>query len=365
MKLIGLMSGTSLDGVDVAWLESDGRDHLVPGPSRTIAYDPGFREELRACLGRQSAPHAVIQELTLFHATAIHALLDDMGVGLDAVDAIGFHGQTLFHNPADKITVQIGDGDFLAQYLGKPVVYDFRTADVAAGGQGAPLVPVFHAAMVRRVLPDHDKPVALLNIGGVANLTIVTGSDHDLLAGDVGPGNALIDDWIFAQSRMPFDKNGMVAGRGTVETGRLEQWLSHPFFAKPLPKSLDRNDFAGCRVDDLSFADGAATLTALTVAGIVSALRQLPVHVDQIWVCGGGRLNQTIMRDLASQTNIPVAPVEALGWDGDGVEAHAFAYLAARVMAGLPISFPGTTGCPEPMTGGRIARPDVFLSSSA
>jgi anhydro-N-acetylmuramic acid kinase len=357
MKLIGLMSGTSLDGVDVAWLESDGQDHLVPGPGRTIAYDPAFRDELRACFGQRTAPHAVIQELTLFHATAIHALLDDMGLGLDDVDAIGFHGQTLFHDPANRVTVQIGDGDFLADYLGKPVIYDFRSADVAAGGQGAPLVPVFHAALVRQALPKHDKPIALLNIGGVANLTIVAGADENLLAGDVGPGNALIDDWLLAHAGMQYDKDGMVAARGVVEAQRLAQWLGDSFFTQPLPKSLDRDHFSQCRVDDLSFIDGAATLTALTVGGIVTALRQLPMMIDQILVCGGGRHNKTIIKNLANQTNIPVRMVDELGWDGDVVEAQAFAYLAARVMAGLPISFPGTTGCPSPMQGGRIATP--------
>lgn len=356
-KIIGLMSGTSLDGVDVAWLETDGNRHVVPGPGRTLAYEADFRAELRRYLGQKTAPHAVIQELTLFHATAVHALLDDMGVGLEAVDAIAFHGQTLFHDPANRVTIQIGDGDFLARQLGKPVIYDFRTADVAAGGQGAPLVPIFHAAMVRANQHIGHEYVGLLNIGGVANITIIGPHEADLSAGDIGPGNALIDDWVLRHANMRYDKNGVIAGRGTIDRARLDGWLQDPFFQHPLPKSLDRDHFRDCRVDDLSFMDGAATLTAFTAGAITNALRQVPYPVSRLWVCGGGRHNQTLMNLLAQQTNIPILPVEALGWDGDAVEAHAFAYLGGRVLQGLPISFPGTTGCPTPMIGGKIAYP--------
>lgn len=365
MNIIGLMSGTSLDGIDVAWLETDGFRHLVAGPGRTIAYDPDFRAELRRWLGQQSAPHSIVQELTLFHATAVHALLDDMGIGLESVDAIGFHGQTLFHDPANRMTIQIGDGDLLARMLGKPVIFDFRSADVAAGGQGAPLVPIFHAAMVRQSAFAGEGHIGLLNIGGVSNVTIIGGGDDDLLAGDVGPGNALIDDWMLRHANMRYDMHGKIAARGIVDIDRVRRWLADPFFALPLPKSLDRDHFRACIVDNLSFMDGAATLTALTIGGIVSALRQLPMPVRQLFVCGGGRHNKTIMQGLASQTNIRVQPVEEMGWNGDTVEAHAFAYLAARVLKGLPISFPGTTGCPVPITGGRVVHPPVIRDVSA
>lgn len=355
--IVGLMSGTSLDGVDAALLRSDGERVLGIGPSLTFAYDPEFRAALRACLGgRRNDPDAVAAveaELTQRHAAAVDALLEVGGLPRSAVGLVGFHGQTLLHAPQRRHTWQIGDGASLARQLGLPVVNDFRSADVAEGGQGAPLVPVFHRALAGGL----ERPLALLNIGGVANVTWIGPGEADLLACDTGPGNALLDDWILRHTGEALDWNGGLSTAGRVRQDLLERLLAHPFFAEPPPKSLDRDAFDVALLERLPVEDGAATLAAFTVDAVARIVPLLPTPPRRWLVCGGGRHNRALMRGLAERLGVPVEPVEVLGWNGDALEAQAFAFLAARSVRGLPLSYPGTTGVPRPMPGGRLHLP--------
>lgn len=345
-KVIGLMSGTSLDGVDAAVLETDGESYIKPGPFVSVPYDDGLRAQIRACFGRTAGEATAVEHaLTLAHVEAIKKL----GVPLAEVELIGFHGQTISHAPERGFTCQIGDGALLASLTGVRVVNDFRTADVKAGGHGAPLVPVYHQALAATL----EKPVAFLNIGGVANVTYV-GADGELLAFDTGPGNALIDDWILHKTGRRFDEDGKLALSGTVNGDVLFQLLSHPFFAAPAPKSLDRNAFASGVYESLSDKDGAATLTAFTVQAVVKAAALFPAAPLKWIVCGGGRHNKALMQRLRTGLQAPVVPIEELGLNGDAIEAEAFAYLAVRSLRGLPLSFPMTTGVPQPVTGGKL-----------
>jgi anhydro-N-acetylmuramic acid kinase len=354
LRTIGLMSGTSLDGVDAAWLETDGERIGAFGPTLTLPYDERLRADLRRIL--DAAPtldpedrrlRAAVARLTEYHVRAVAAL------GREA-DLIGFHGQTILHQPDRRRTWQVGDARELAWRTGVPVAHDFRTADVASGGQGAPLAPAYHAALAR----DLPKPMAVLNIGGVANVTWMGPSD-ELIAFDTGPGNGPLDDWITRKTGAGFDRDGALAGSGRVDDGVLDRLLADPYFARPAPKSLDRLDFAASLeasgVERLTPADGAATLVAFTAASVAQA--PLP-EKPRCWVvAGGGRRNPAIMAALQGRLGTPVDPVEAVGWDGDALEAQCFGFLAARVHAGLPLSFPGTTGVPRPMPGGLIVLP--------
>jgi anhydro-N-acetylmuramic acid kinase len=351
-RTIGLMSGTSLDGVDAAWLDTDGVTITAFGPSVTVPYDTTLRGDLRTILDlaptlAQEDPRlaSAVERLTECHIRAVEAL------GCSA-DLIGFHGQTILHQPQRRRTWQIGDADVLARQLGIPVVYDFRSADVAAGGQGAPFVPVYHGALAAGL----PKPLAVLNIGGVANVTWI-GPDGSLLAYDTGPGNGPLDDWVCRHTGQPFDEDGMLARSGEVHPDVLARLLSHPYFGLPGPKSLDRLDFGKALVESglssLSAADGAATLVRFTVASIAAA--RFPEAPRRWLVCGGGRLNSALMDGLRQSLGVPVEPVEVAGWNGDVLEAQCFGFLAARVMQGLPLSYPSTTGVPTPMPGGRIA----------
>jgi anhydro-N-acetylmuramic acid kinase len=348
------MSGTSLDGVDAAWLETDGERIGRFGPTLTLPYDDRLRADLRHLL--EAAPtlapddprlHTAVARLTDYHVQAVASL------GLTA-DLVGFHGQTILHQPGRRRTWQIGDAQALASRTGLPVAYDFRSADVAAGGEGAPLAPVYHAALAR----DLPKPLAVLNIGGVANLTWI-GADGDLIAFDTGPGNGPLDDWVSRHTGAAFDRDGALAASGQVDAGVLSRLLAHPYFTRPAPKSLDRLDFAaalaGSGLAALSPADGAATLVAFTARAVAAA--PLPAPPLRWLVSGGGRRNPAIMQALHGTLAAPVDPVEAVGWDGDALEAQCFGFLAARVAAKLPLSFPGTTGVPAPLAGGTIVRP--------
>ena len=348
------MSGTSLDGVDAAWIETDGQRVLATGPSLTLPYDARLRADLRLILDRapelaEADPFLAdaVARLTQVHVQAVRAL------GQPA-DIIGFHGQTILHQPHKGRTWQVGDAALLARQTGIAVAYDFRGADVAAGGEGAPLVPVFHAALAR----DLARPLAILNIGGVANVTFI-GADGGLVAFDTGPGNGPLDDWAMRHTGERFDRDGTLAGAGTVDAAVLGRLLAHPYFRRPAPKSLDRLDFAqalaGSGVEACSPADGAATLAAFTAQAVATAA--LPEPPRSWLVCGGGRHNPAIMAALRAALPAPVLPVEAVGWDGDTLEAQCFSFLAARTLAGLPISFPGTTGVPEPMPGGKLVQP--------
>jgi len=355
LRTIGLMSGTSLDGVDAAWVETDGVRIGRMGPSLTVPYDDTLRADLRAILDRapqldmelgadDPALADAVRRLTEAHVRAVRELGEP-------ADLIGFHGQTILHQPDRRRTWQVADAALLARETGVRVAYDFRSADVAAGGQGAPLVPVFHQALAA-ALP---RPLAILNIGGVANVTWIGGND-DLVAFDTGPGNGPLDDWVATHTGARFDADGALSIAGRADPAVLARLLAHPYLQAPAPKSLDRLDFsralAASGLAALSPADGAATLVAFT-AGAVAAAR-FPATPRSWLVCGGGRRNKAIMDALRAVLGVPVEPVETVGWDGDALEAQCFGFLAARVVAGLPLSFPTTTGVPHPMPGGRV-----------
>ncbi len=353
---IGLMSGTSMDGVDAALLRTDGGTRIEAGPALTLAYDDGFRQRLRGVLGGKGAIRAVERELTLRHADAVRALLFKAGLAPGQVGLLGFHGQTILHDPERGKTWQIGDGALLAAETGIDVVCDFRSADMAAGGQGAPLVPLFHAALAA----DLEKPLAVLNIGGVANVTWIgpsgIGETGALLAFDTGPGNAPIDDWALRHIGSAVDRDGALARSGRVDQAILDRLLSNPYFAQVPPKSLDRNSFDLSPVDSLGAADGAATLTAFTAGAVHRASAHFPAPARRWIVCGGGRHNPAILQGLRDLLAVPVDPAEVVGWDGDALEAQAFAYLAVRSLKGLPLSLPGTTGVSRPQPGGVLCR---------
>ncbi len=346
---LGLMSGTSLDGVDAAWLRTDGEIIEEVGEGVMLPYPPSLREKIRSILGQNDITpeiENIEQELTLFHAQAVNQAKEQIG-NRYSLDLIGFHGQTIFHAPPK--TRQIGDGKLLAQETGIDVIYDFRTADVAQGGQGAPLVPIFHQAII-----NESTPVAVVNIGGVANITWIE-KGHPPIACDTGPGGALLDDWVLRHTGKPYDKDGQLAAQGRADEAHIADWLKHPYFAKPAPKSLDRNDFLNFLkdIEKLSPKDGAATLTELTARSILHFLAQMPIKPQKIYVTGGGRCNKHLMKRLSVLSPYPVEAIEGLKWNGDFLEAYAFAYLATRVKAGLPTSFPTTTGVPCPVSGGQ------------
>jgi len=345
------MSGTSLDGIDAALIRSDGRRQVETGPSLTVSYDPDFRARLRGVLGGRGAVAEVARELTLRHAQAVRDLLARADMAAGEVAVIGFHGHTVLHEPQAGRTLQIGDGALLAAETGIDVINDFRNNDMATGGQGAPFAPLYHAARAAEL----DKPMAVLNLGGVGNLTWL-GADEEVLAFDTGPGNALIDDWAERHTGKSRDQDGAMAGAGTVDDKALAALMAHPYFQEPPPKSLDRDAFDPRPVAGLSAVDGAATLTAFTAASVAAALAHLPAPPRRWLVTGGGRHNPTLMAALAERLAVPVEPVEAVGWDGDALEAQAFAYLALRSLEGLPLSLPSTTGAKHPATGGVLHR---------
>jgi anhydro-N-acetylmuramic acid kinase len=287
---------------------------------------------------------SAVERLTDYHVQAVRALSR-------SADIIGFHGQTILHQPNRGRTWQVGDAAALARKIGVPVVFDFRSADIAAGGQGAPLAPIYHAALADRL----PKPVTVLNIGGVANVTWI-GAGGELIAFDTGPGNGPLDDWSARHTGQAFDRDGLLARSGRIDQGVLHALLSHPFFRLSAPKSLDRLDFTraleASGANALAVADGAATLAAFTVEAIVMA--SFPEPPRRWLVCGGGRYNPVIMDGLAYRLGVPVQPVETVGWDGDALEAQCFGFLAARVCRGLALSFPSTTRVSSPTTGGQI-----------
>ena len=357
---IGMMSGTSLDGVDVALIRSDGARRIETGPARTYGYSEAQRAAIRACLGRETGFEAAAAAVTGAHRAALQVFLSAENLRSGEVDLVGFHGQTVFHDPQNRRTIQIGDAGALARSVGIPTVSDFRSADVSRGGQGAPLAPLYHAARSAGL----EKPLAVLNLGGVANVTWIgaTGQeaaveDIPLLAFDTGPASALLDDWMLRKAGAPFDRDGKTAARGTADAERVAAWLSHPYFGAEPPKSLDRNDFDAA-VDDLDIADGAATLTEFTVRSVAAAADWMPEKPRRWLVAGGGRRNGFLMDGLRRALEAPADPVEAVGWNGDALEAQAFAWLALRVADGRPTSLPATTGVPVPTTGGVIDRPD-------
>jgi anhydro-N-acetylmuramic acid kinase len=367
VRAIGLMSGTSLDGVDAAVIETDGERIVSFGPVDYRPYREKERDLLRQALAdavdlrdRNARPGvlAEAEELTTrVHAETVEELMLHRSLSPGDIAAVGFHGQTVIHRPAEKLTVQIGDGAKLARRLGIPVVHDFRQADIMAGGQGAPLVPVFHRAIVKTVTRPH--PVAVLNIGGVANITFVDGGP-DPIACDTGPGNALIDDFMRARTGAPYDDNGDAAATGRADYNFVSRALENSFFDLPPPKSLDRNEFAFGKsgLPEYSVPDGAATLSALTVEAVARVLPHLPDRPRAWIVGGGGARNRTLMRMLAEKlAPASVETADDAGFSADALEAQAFAFLAIRSLLGLPITFPSTSGAPRPMLGGVVARP--------
>jgi len=358
LQALGAMSGTSLDGVDAAVLDTDGITIFGFGPSAYRPYSPEEQAVLRAALGAWPGDDGVANAAKIIEAAHLQVL-----AGFEGIDLVGFHGQTLAHDPANRRTHQAGDGAALARGLGLPVVWDFRSNDVALGGQGAPLAPFFHFACAQWM--GAKAPVAFLNLGGVGNLTWVNPActapeaQGALLAFDTGPANAPINDWVMRCSGAPYDKDGALAAQGRVADGLLERFLAEPYFQRMPPKSLDRDSFAtaAALVHGLSPMDGAATLTAMAAAGVMQAMAHCPEPPVEMLVTGGGRHNPVLMGMLQAGLDCPVRPVEAVGLDGDMLEAQAFAYLAVRVARGLPTSCASTTGVGAAVGGGVLSYP--------
>jgi anhydro-N-acetylmuramic acid kinase len=365
---IGLMSGTSMDGIDVALLRTDGRGFIERGPFLGVAYDAGFRERLKRALDlarplsdRSARPNELREieiELTQRHEDAVTAFLQKFGLASGDIDVLGFHGQTVLHRPDDALTIQIGDGELLAERTGIPVVYDMRANDMLHGGQGAPLVPAYHAALAGR-FQQEGQTVCFVNIGGISNLTYI-GVDGRIAAFDSGPGNTLIDQWVEMQTGKTYDPGGEIAGRGQVVADIAARYLGSPFFQGNIRRSLDRGDFKPLVDGEASLEDGARTLAHVAAASIVKSAGYLPESPSVYIVCGGGRLNGTIMAefaDMAGKRGSAVMSAEQAGFDGDAMEAEAWAYLAVRSLEGLPLTYPGTTGVSQPVTGGVLAEP--------
>lgn len=362
MLAIGLMSGTSRDGIDAALIETDGRDHVRALGFLSLPYEESVRDMLeQACSVALTLAEPVAHEaidlaaraVTDLHIDAVKRLLDRAGRDAEEIGAVGFHGHTVAHRPERGWTWQIGDGAGLARTVGIATVDDLRGADVAAGGQGAPILPVYHRALAAGL----PKPVAILNLGGVANITLVGEAEEELIAFDTGMASAMIDDWVRATAGLPFDESGALAAAGTVDDRVLRQLLGHAYFRQPPPKSLERAAFTLAPLEGLSPEDGAATLTAFSASAVGLAMNRLPARPGQIHVAGGGRHNATLMEMIAAATGAEVAAIDTLGWNGDAIEAQGVAYMAVRSLSGLPITFPGTTGAPRPLTGGTAHRP--------
>lgn len=355
---LGAMSGTSLDGVDAAMVETDGERIFEFGKNAYRAYSTEERNSLTAALGQWGGERSEVAARIVERAHA-EVLCD-----FPEAELIGFHGQTLAHEPRGRGTCQVGDGQVLAEVLSKPVVWDFRSADVQMGGEGAPLAPFFHFACAKWI--GATQPFCFLNLGGVGNITWVDPSNEApeeagaLLAFDTGPANAPLNDLMRQRLGLDFDLDGTVAMKGQVETGALELFLAEPYFARIPPKSLDRNDFSEMvtLVRELSDADAAATLTAMCAAGVAAGMQYCPQSPDRVLVTGGGRKNPVLMEMLRVSLNCPVLPVEEVGLDGDMLEAQAFAFLAVRVARGLATSAPSTTGVSALVGGGTVSQPD-------
>lgn len=360
MQALGLMSGTSMDGIDIALLATDGAGAIDFGPTGFQPFAETERVVLRNAVAdameledRYARPGALAEAealVTTLHARAVEQFLLDHHLDRRSIDVIGFHGQTVLHRPERRLTVQIGDGAELARLCGLDVVADFRAADVAAGGQGAPLVPAFHRALANAAALSF--PALLVNIGGVANITFLPAETADPVACDTGPGNALIDDLMLERTGTAMDPGGAAAAHGVPDETILREMLCHPFFALPPPKSLDRNAWSRVSTQALSTEDAAATLTAFTAASIAMAVAELPATPSVAIICGGGARNVTLMRELAARLPCRVQDATEFGWSGEAIEAQAFAYLAVRSRLGLPLTFPTTTGIAAPLGGG-------------
>jgi anhydro-N-acetylmuramic acid kinase len=370
LRAIGLMSGTSMDGIDVALLTTDGLSHVERGPFLSVPYDDVFRAQLRQGLEDAKAITARDQRsgclqdleeaLTARHVQAVKTFLEVNKIRPRDIDVIGFHGQTVLHRPDDALTVQVGNGALLARETGIDVIYDMRANDMVHGGQGAPLVPVYHGALAASI-GAAALPVCFVNIGGISNLTFI-GDDGAIVAFDSGPGNTLIDQWVEGQTGKAFDAGGAIAANGHVVRALADRYLKHPFFTANTRRSLDRNDFTPPTAGEVSLEDGARTLAHVAAASIFASARHLPKRPKTYVICGGGRLNAMIMADLTAMAGAEAATVlnaDDLALDGDAMEAEAWAYLAVRSHMRLPLTFPGTTGVAEAVTGGVFAAPVI------
>jgi anhydro-N-acetylmuramic acid kinase len=358
LTAIGVISGTSMDGIDVSLVKSDGRDEVSFGAGASYPYRPETKAALQALIAH--AERALTEPLveleaavTADHLAAIRSFVAEQNLEPAGIDLVGLHGQTVYHRPDLRFTRQLIDGPAIADALGIATVDRFRYADVAAGGEGAPFAPLYHRALAQ-ALPQ---PVMVLNLGGVGNVTYIDGDS--VIAFDTGPASAILDDFVLRRRGLAYDADGALAASGRVHDDLVAGFMDNPYFDRPAPKSLDRNDFhrRAQVVEPLSDADGAATLAAFTIESLVAALRHVPRAPARWLVGGGGRLNRHFMARLAQRLGVPVEPVEAAGWDGDALEAQTFAYLAIRSVKGLALSLPTTTGVPEAMTGGRLNRP--------
>ena len=373
MKVLGFMTGTSLDGIDQAILDTDGEAELAFGPWAETAMPPGVREVLenavRAALTwpRGAAEPAVFEEarrvLVGYHLEAADKFLRHNCLKFQDIDLMGVHGQTVLHerpqrgNPAGRKgrTVQLFDGQAFADASGVPVVSDFRQADISAGGEGAPLAPVYHRALIQAA--GLDLPVVVVNLGGVANITLINPA-MELTALDTGPANGLMDQWMRQHGRGDFDHEGRIAASGRVDEAAVAAYMGHPYFKASAPKSLDRYDFTLERVQGMSLADGMATLSAFTLQSLLAGVAATGVAPQTVILAGGGRHNHYLVEQITARlAPARVVVAETLGWRGGALEAEAFAYMAVRRLRGLPISFPGTTAVPEPLTGGVISSP--------
>ena len=353
LRAIGLMSGTSGDGIDVAYIESNGSTISYLGNWGTYPYSDDFRKQLKVTKTTSANYYEIENKLTLLHSHAVQDFLNSNNLNANEIDLVGFHGHTIHHNPSKSISIQIGDGKHLAELLNITVFYDFRSNDILHGGQGAPLTPIFHSKLAETL----EKPVAVLNLGGVANITWIGEGNEDLLAFDSGPGNAMIDDWIFQHDAGVFDAGGQIAASGSANQNVLKELLKHSYFERLPPKSLDRNEFSLRLLKNCNLEDGAATLSAFSVETVKLSQTYFP-RPEKSWiVCGGGRHNNYILSKLRDRLKQPVVNAEEIKWRGDAIEAQAFAYLAIRSSLGLPISFPNTTGVKTPLTGGKRADP--------
>ncbi len=353
---IGAISGTSMDGIDIALVQTDGRQVVRTGPGRTVAYPAALRAELLAFLAdparAETDPLTALDErVTDAFIAAIADFMAAENIAAEGIDLIGLHGQTVYHRPERRFTRQLGIGHRMAKALGIPTVDGFRLADVASGGHGAPFAPLYHAALAASL----EQPLMVLNLGGVGNVTYIDGDA--IIAFDTGPASALIDDLVSRRFGLPFDDGGRLARQGRIDEGVLEALMDNPFFAAKPPKSLDRNDFHARAkiVETLGNLGAVATLTAFTIAATVAATMHVPRPAVRWLVTGGGRHNQGFMMGLAARLGVPVQPVEAVGWNGDLIEAQCFAYLAVRSSLGLPLSLPSTTGVAQPMCGGVLS----------
>ncbi|MBO6639900.1 MAG: anhydro-N-acetylmuramic acid kinase [Roseitalea sp.] len=362
---LGLMSGTSMDGIDIALVETDGRDHVVPGPVASHAFDAAFAQRISAALEiaaglerREDRPGdlaALEAEITRRHGEAVARFLQDNRLDSAAVDVIGFHGQTVVHRPDHGLTVQLGNGAQLAEMTGIATVWDMRANDMENGGQGAPLVPVFHQALARRI--GASGVAAFVNVGGIANVTFVA-PDGPPVAFDCGPGNALIDQWMRANTNRDYDEDGDLARAGRADDATVDAYLADPFFARSAPKSLDRNDFSLDAMPAMEAGDGAATLSEITARSIAFSARTAAMTPDRWIVSGGGAHNRAIVDRLKAHLGPErVMTAEAADLSSDMMEAQAWAYLAVRSLRGLALTYPSTTGCEEPVTGGVLSLP--------